>query len=96
MCKAPDLKFDIAFFDGFNGSAVLIVYIIIIATSIIFELFRVFYLRRGVNEKYAEIAEKNPYEFDAFTAGAGAKINTTTGANTTYENSTAMYDTNRY
>ena len=96
QCEKPNITSTIEFFDGFNGSAVLIVYIVIIAVSIIFELFRVFYLKRGVNEKYAKISQKDPYEFEAFMASAGAKINTTTGANTTYENSTAMYDTGRY
>ena len=40
MCKTQNITTEINFFDGFNGTATIIVYCSIVAFSIIFELFR--------------------------------------------------------
>ena len=40
LCQVPNITSEINFFDGFNGKAVLITYIVIIIVSIIFEILR--------------------------------------------------------
>ena len=62
-CKAPQVNANIGFFDGFNGTLVGIVYGVLIAFSIIFQLVRHFCLKKN-NQSEESSEERNEFEDD--------------------------------
>lgn len=62
-CTAPQVNAAIGFFDGFDGALVGIVYGVLIAFSIIFQLFRHFCFKKK-NESESSSEDKNEYEDD--------------------------------